>query len=138
MIVAPVVSKDGTLAFLNEPAWRRHDARRVRMHSAMLVRVRGRLVRIDPGFVSDGGSIPTLVWSFFGWLLGHPFSVDAVLAFFLHDWLVRYGKRYGLRSEEAHWVLFVALRTLGVNYVRAGLMYLAVAAFGRRWRVTAP
>ena len=128
---AVAVAADGTLVIHNEPAWRRHGPRTVQLATSLWFTLNGMLHCIPVGFVSDGGSIPRLWW----WLVGHPFAPDAVLAFFVHDYLHRQKHLANVTSKRAHWVLYVTLRALHVGLLRRSLMYSAVAVFGGRWQL---
>lgn len=68
------------------------------LHSALTVQVgENWLLHIPEGFWSDGGSIPSLLWSL---LCIHPLSPRFARSFFLHDFLYAVGFRNRLLCDD--------------------------------------
>lgn len=86
----------------------------------------GKSIKIDHGFIFDGGSVPQAFWS-----LGlTPVGTDADFAFLLHDWL--YAKsRMGVEITTRHDADLAMLEVMlysGVDSVLAHGAYTAVRA----------
>ena len=81
------------------------------------------LITVPPGFVSDGASIPSILWS----VVGSPWSGDYPEAALVHDFL--YFKQAHKRAH-ADRVFIEAMKVLGVNWFKRRLMYSAVRSFG--------
>lgn len=79
---------------------------------------------IPAGFVTDGGSIPRLLWR----VLGPPVDAQTIAAFIRHDWNYQTGR---VKRHQADNQLYADLRAAGVGRVRAYVIYLGVLAFGR-------
>lgn len=77
----------------------------------------------------DGASIPKLVWSF----IGSPFSGKYRNASVIHDIACEDKIR---TWESVHLAFYYAMRTSGVNIVKAKVMYAAVYHGGPRWAST--
>jgi hypothetical protein len=78
---------------------------------------------IPNGFVYDGASVPMWAWS----IIGHPFERPFRRAAAMHDYHCRYEN---ISSDRAHKLFHLALRSEGVGWLRAKLMYRAVLHFG--------
>ena len=91
----------------------------------------GTWIEVPKGFVTDGASIPRLVWT----LVGHPFGkyFNAAIA---HDWLCRHSQDYEDRCT-ADAAFRGLLKKDGVGYWRRLTMYRALEIAARwEWRVT--
>jgi len=82
---------------------------------------------VPAGFVTDGASIPKVLWS----VIGSPMTGKYVPVAVLHDYL--YSKRciYKVSFEEANEIFYRGMLKLGVNRFKAYLMYRAVCMFGK-------
>jgi len=79
-------------------------------------------VKVPEGFVTDGASVPRLLW----WLFpptGRYFTAAVV-----HDWLLERGTPW----KEANRIFYRALKEQGVPGWVSGLMFAAVTVHG--WR----
>ena len=76
---------------------------------------------IPKGFVSDGGSVPRILWTFID-----PWG-PASKAFWLHDWLYHTQDRTRLVSDA---ILLEAMEVLGVNWLKRELIYNGVRIGG--------
>ena len=83
------------------------------------------LITIPRGFVTDGASIPRLVWTF----VGGPFSGKYVKPAVAHDYLyaVHLYSRY-----KADLIFLEAMKSCGVSLIKRELMFLAVRVGGRK------
>jgi hypothetical protein len=81
---------------------------------------------IPEGEVTDGASIPQIVWS----IEGGPFSGKYRKAAVIHDYLCR---TKILSWKQAHRVLFEAMIEVGEPEFSALRKYRAVYRFGPRW-----
>lgn len=79
---------------------------------------------LPAGYRSDGASVPHWARICIN-QLGKQF-----LAAWAHDW--EYDNRIGTRAES-DWRFYKNMRSLGVNWFKASLMYLAVRIGGGRW-----
>ncbi len=78
------------------------------------------------GDIIDGASIPQMLWTF----IGSPFSGKYRQASVIHD--VACVEK--LRTwEVVHLAFYYAMRTSGVNALKAKIMYAGVHHFGPRW-----
>jgi hypothetical protein len=85
---------------------------------------RGRIWTVPEMFVTDGASIPRVLWPLIGSPFTGPYRVPAVL----HD------AAYccvGLTKEDADLMFYEAMLEKGLGRFRAWLMYSAVKLFGR-------
>lgn len=78
---------------------------------------------IPAGFVTDGGSIPRLLWR----VIGPPIDAQTIAAFIRHDWNYQTGR---VKRKQADQQLYADLRAAGVSRVRAYAIYAGVRAFG--------
>ena len=78
---------------------------------------------IPAGFVTDGGSIPRLLWR----VIGPPIDAQTIAAFIRHDWNYQTGR---VKRHQADNQLYADLRAAGVSRLRAYAIYLGVLAFG--------
>lgn len=87
---------------------------------------------LAPGTITDGATIPRLLW----WvpMIGHPLQGDVVVPAAFHDELLRL--RLTLTAMEAHRVFYRALRANGVAKLRAALFFAAVVVKNPVWRST--
>jgi hypothetical protein len=85
---------------------------------------RGRIWTVPEMFVTDGASIPRPLWA----LIGSPFNgryrVPAVLHDAAYCWV-------GITKQDADRMFYEAMREAGVGWLKAGLMWAAVKAFGQ-------
>lgn len=86
----------------------------------------GMVHTVPAGFHYDGASIPRQAWS----IIGHPFTGAFIRPAALHDW---YCVHKSIQSSAAHRLLYDGLRSEGVGWFRAQLMYRAVQVFGPRF-----
>jgi hypothetical protein len=82
----------------------------------------------EKGLVTDGASIPQVLWS----VVGGPYEGNYRRAAIIHDF---YCDRKYRNWERVHRVFYDAMLTGGVNLLKAKLMYYAVWRFGPRWSV---
>jgi hypothetical protein len=82
---------------------------------------------VPKGTVTDGASIPQVLWS----ILGSPFVGPHRDASVIHDHFCDIRTR---RWQEVHKVFYEAMLDSGVNPVKAWLMYKGVERFGPRWK----
>lgn len=83
------------------------------------------LLRIMPGFITDGASIPRLPGFWF--LIGHPMQGDVLPAAVLHDGL--YSAKL-LTRKQADLVLLETMIKYKVNRIKARIIWTAVRLFG--------
>lgn len=81
-----------------------------------------KIITVPKGFVSDGASIPRLLWV----VLGSPFSPKLIRAAIQHDYLIAIGFSGDARDLQ----FYTTLRKYGVKTWKAYVMYLGV----RYWR----
>jgi hypothetical protein len=81
----------------------------------------GTWIKVLPGFVCDGGSIPRIVW----WL-DSPIG-DGAAAYFLHD--AAYGAEIGTRAF-CDFVMLEGLQVLGMGWTRRNIIYSSVRSCG--------
>ena len=79
---------------------------------------------IPAGFVTDGGSIPRLLWR----VIGPPVDAQTIAPFIRHDWNYQTAR---VKRHQADNQLYADLRAAGVSRVRAYAIYAGVRAFGR-------
>lgn len=82
------------------------------------------------GTVSDGASIPRIVWS----IAGDPWGADYRNAAIIHDVAC---KKKDRPWETVHLTFYYAMLAAGVSETRARIMYSAVYNFGPRWGIDA-
>ena len=88
-------------------------------------------VTVPQGFVSDGASIPRLLWP----LLGPPIGSRHLIPAIVHDWLCVQAKTYNDRVL-ADAVFFKMLKEFQVPWWKRTAMFLGVRFYGRFvWRV---
>lgn len=94
--------------------------------------VLGREIVVPESFVSDGASVPRLLWALFP-----PFGryLEAAI---IHDWLCVEGKagRGRCNSAQAHAVFREVMKVQGIWWPKRWTMWSAVRAFGPRWKAT--
>ena len=78
---------------------------------------------IPAGFMTDGGSIPRLLWR----VIGPPVDAQTIAPFIRHDWNYQSGC---VKRKAADQQLYDDLRAAGVGRVRAYTIYIGVRAFG--------
>ena len=78
---------------------------------------------IPAGFVTDGGSIPRLLWR----VIGPPVDAQTIAAFIRHDWNYQTAR---VKRKQADQQLYADLRAAGVSRLRAYAIYAGVRAFG--------
>ena len=81
------------------------------------------LIIVPAGFVSDGASIPSVLWG----VVGSPWSGKYPHAALVHDYL--YFKQDFTRAISDK-IFIEAMGILGVNWFKRRLMYRAVRTFG--------
>ena len=86
---------------------------------------------VPDGFITDGGSIPAILWP----IVGHPRSTKAGQAYALHDMLYREGYTTRARADQ---ILYEGVTVLGANWFQrqAVLRGLQVGGWvtGNRYR----
>jgi hypothetical protein len=87
----------------------------------------GTFIDVPAGFVTDFASIPRVLWNILP--PTGPYGKAAVI----HDYLYWTGKAEGrpIPKSYADGVFYRAMRELGVGFLRARSMWLAVRLFGR-------
>lgn len=85
---------------------------------------RGVTVYVRAGFVTDGASIPRLLWR----VAGHPMNGDYLGPAIIHDALYR---RQECERDEADAIFRQLLRDNGVNRVKAAAIHAAVRLAGK-------
>lgn len=86
----------------------------------------GRVLHVAAGFLSDGGSIPRLVWP----LVGHPLQGRALPGFYAHDAL--YASEL-LPRAEADQILFALNKRMAVPMWKRDIFWTCVTWCG--WNV---
>ena len=84
---------------------------------------------IPKRFVSDGASIPQIVWTFLG---VSPFIHPGRMAFLPHD-VACVAK--GMPYQEVHLMYYHCLMDLGAPYDQAKQFYKAVVDYGPQWNI---
>lgn len=82
-------------------------------------------ITIKKGFVTDGASIPSFLWSVLG-----PYQ-EYFNAALIHDYVYTYGKELGYTKKDADYIFLEALEYLGVGFFKRYAMYNAVKYFGK-------
>jgi len=83
----------------------------------------GREVKVRKGYVTDGASIPRILWS----LVGSPFTGKYTASAIVHDALY---SSHLLTKESADKLLLGMLKVEKVAPIKSKLMYLGVKYFG--------
>lgn len=99
---------------------------RYRLMSVWHVEARGISFGIDPGFRTDGASIPRFLWR----VCGHPFTVPRLYAATAHDWLYTHGAAMGISRKLADQVYYDLLVYYGISRIVAKIEYVALRWFG--------
>lgn len=92
----------------------------------------GRTWPVETGDIINGASLPEAIWSR---LAGTPFVGDYRRAAVVHDVAC---DKHIRSSREAHRMFYEAMLEDGVDHRRAMLFYMAVRAFGPKWREGEP
>lgn len=95
------------------------------------VRPDGRIMTAQAGFVSDGASIPKIVWP----VADSPFTGRNLFPALIHDYYCMLG-RQGLSpwsSKDVHYMFHQGLRARGENAWLARPKWFAVNSFGPRF-----
>lgn len=82
------------------------------------------------GALTDGASIPRVLWP----ITGHPYQGPYLKAAVIHDYYCDRENRYR-KWENVHRVFYDGMSFNGVSAIKAALMYFAVWRFGPRWDV---
>jgi len=85
--------------------------------------VDGQMFIIQPGYYTDGASIPRWLWS----VAGSPFTGKYVLAALIHD--ILYATNF-YSKDQCDSIFREAMHNSGVSDLRAWGMYRAVCMFG--------
>lgn len=91
----------------------------------------GKVWLAPKGSVTDGASIPRLLWT----VIGQPFDKDYRLAAVVHDVACVEKKS---RWQDVHRMFYYACLCNGLARIKAKIMYYAVYKFGPRWGPGAP
>ncbi len=94
-----------------------------RLDHAVRVTADGYLVTVEAGFVTDGASIPRLLWR----VVGHPFMGLVLLPAIIHDALYQ---SEALPRDVCDRIFFDLLVANGVNKNKARVMYWGVRIGG--------
>ena len=86
----------------------------------------GATFTVPHGYVSDGASIPKLLWSVFG----GPFDGAYIRAAILHDWQCSQRVQ---TSTQVHERFYRSMRADNVRWVIARSFYCAVLTWGPQW-----
>lgn len=90
------------------------------------------ICEIPAGYVTDGASIPKLLWSFFG----SPFTGNYIEGAIIHDylyWLAICKKQPIGTRKEADDIFLNTMIYYGTSELEARVKYRAVRLFGPRW-----
>ena len=82
-------------------------------------------VNVRALFISDGASIPKVLWS----VIGHPFSKHYRKQAVLHDWLYRTSD-HGFTRNQADLIFYDSLREEDMGFIKASMLYLGVRVGG--------
>ena len=118
------------IEYLSQPLLKPCGAGRFQLYEGIRIARYGAVYEVPKGFVTDGASIPPIFWP----LVGHPYSPSSLRAAILHDRMCRAPHTHPFDSSEVHAIFFEALRADGVAWLRAWLMWKAVALFGPRFK----
>lgn len=99
---------------------------RVQLMTPLVWRTTTTSITVPISFLSDGASVPALLWP----VVGHPYSGSLLRAAILHDFEIVTQRA---PSRVVHRRFYAALRSTGVGRVRAALLYAVVRLFGPRW-----
>lgn len=88
------------------------------------VRVGGSEFTVPAGFVTDGASIPRMLWR----ICGHPMSTKRLPIAIAHDWM--YSGATCLTRQEADAIYRDGLVELGFPKWKANIEYSAIRLFG--------
>ena len=80
-------------------------------------------ITVPKGFVSDGASIPSIMWG----IIGSPWSGKYPHAALVHDYLY-FSQRFSRKISDE--IFLEAMSILGVNWFKRRLMFRAVRTFG--------
>lgn len=80
-------------------------------------------ITVPKGFVSDGASIPSVLWG----IIGSPWSGRFPSAAIIHDYLYFSQRFTRAQSDE---IFLEGMQLLGVNLFKRRLMFAAVRVFG--------
>ncbi len=83
-------------------------------------------ITVPAGTITDGASIPRLLWR----LCGHPLEVPRVYAAIVHDYLYGGGGPAGMMRKEADKIYRDLLKRYGFGAFKAGVEYHALRLFG--------
>lgn len=86
-------------------------------------------VRVPKGFITDGASIPEILWSVLSpW---GPYGKAAVVHDYLctHRLMIRDGEVSRVTREGADWIFLEAMQVLGVPWFTAHIMWRAVRSY---------
>jgi hypothetical protein len=89
----------------------------------------GRIWEVPAGVEVDGASIPRVFWT----IIGGPFEGNYLHASVVHDHFCRTRTR---SAEDTHKTFYLGMRAKGVPEATAKKMFVAVSAFGPKWRLT--
>lgn len=117
------------MVFATDPDFRRGPRGNLRLVTPLDAIIDGRRYTVPAGFLTDGASIPPLMWP----VVGHPYSPSSLRAAILHDWMCRNPSAHTLPSPRVHRVFYDALRADRCAWLRARAMWLAVRLFGPRF-----
>jgi hypothetical protein len=82
--------------------------------------------KVETGFVTDGASIPRVLWS----AVGGPFEGSYRNAALVHD---KYCEAKTIAWPYVHRMFYDAMRAAGVGQIQAGILYAGVLLGGPRW-----
>ena len=110
--------------FINRPRIEPYGDECWRLVGDFYVEVDGLPYTVPRDFITDGASIPRLLWR----ICGHPMSTKRLPIAVFHDWL--YYEAVLLPREEADKIYRAGLMALGFPRWKAELEYYAIRWFG--------
>ncbi len=85
-----------------------------------------KLITAPVNFITDGASIPKILWS----VVGHPFSKKIRKAAIIHDYIYGNLLKYGYNRKDADLLFYDALIVNDVFWIKAKLFYYSVRWLG--------
>ena len=81
------------------------------------------LITVPCGFITDGASIPSILWG----IIGSPWAGDYPEAAVIHDWVYT---EQSFKRSDCDKIFLEGMGILGVNWFKRRIMYRAVRTFG--------
>lgn len=95
------------------------------LNAPMIIVVSGKTWRVPKGFVTDGASVPRLLWR-----IATPMSGAHAEAAVLHDWLYSLDCLIKLTHKEADAIFLEAMKVMGTTFVVRNTLFTGVDVFG--------